>query len=111
MRGQKFENAFYKKDTANAFFDRAKISPSARKNPELFDLVLGTSNQFDSLAEGMADRLAALQKKAGRSFTAKEIGVALSTDKLNRVSSLFKSSPNAWAGVKARFKAERAIFQ
>ncbi len=100
-----------KKDTAAAFFDRANISSSARKNPELFDLVLGTSNQFDSLAEGMADRLAALQKKAGRSFSAKEIGVALSNDKLSRISSLFKSSPDAWDGVTARFKAERAIFQ
>lgn len=100
-----------KKATANAFFDRANIAPGARANPELFDLVLGTSNQFDSLAEGMADRLAALQKKAGRSFSAKEIGVALSNDKLSRISSLFKSSPDAWDGVRARFKAERAIFQ
>lgn len=100
-----------KKDTAAAFFDRANIAPNVRSNPELFDLALGTSNQFDSLAEGMADHLATLQKKAGRSFTAKEVGVALSNYKLEHITSLFKSSPDAWAGVKARFKAERAIFQ
>ncbi len=97
--------------TVNAFFDKANIQASVRKDPELFDLIVGTTNQFDSLADGMAEHLKSLQKKAGKSFSVKEVGVALSKYKLDNISSLFKSSPKAWVGVKARFKAEQAIFQ
>lgn len=94
----------------DAFFDRAGIQGAARQSPELVDLVMGTLNQFGGLANKMADHLQAKQAEADRSFSAREVGMTLSDYKLSRVTSLFKSSPGAWAGVRARFQAERKVF-
>ncbi len=96
---------------ANAFFDRAGVSEQARKDPELFDMVLGTANHIGTLIDGVADHVRQLQARKGSKMTANEIGVAIAERKLSRVTSMFKSSPDAWKGLRNRFRAERAVFQ
>lgn len=94
----------------DAWFDKAGVDARARKDPELFDVVLGTLNQYDSLANGMAEHVAAKQKAAGRTLTADEIGVALQEYKWDKVTTHFKSSPKAHSGIRNRINREGALF-
>ncbi len=104
------------KAKVDAFFDRAEIDPAARKDARLFDVVLGTLNQYFKLADGMADYIAATQKAAmekpgGKKLTADQIGVALQDYKWGKVSTHFKSSPKAHEGIRNRVNREGALFE
>lgn len=104
------------KAKVDAFFDRAEIDPAARKDERLFDVVLGTLNQYFKLANGMADHLAATQKAAlakpgGKKLTADQIGVALQDYKWGNVAANFKSSPKAHEGIRNRVNREGALFE
>ncbi|MCK6506981.1 peptidoglycan-binding protein [Myxococcota bacterium] len=98
------------KAKVDAWFDKAGVDANARKDPELFDVVLGTLNQYDSLANGMAEHVAAKQKAAGKTLTADEIGVALQEYKWDKVTTHFKSSPKAHSGIRNRINREGALF-
>lgn len=98
------------KAKVDAWFDKAGVDATARKDPELFDVVLGTLNQYDSLAGGMAEHIAAKQKAAGKTLTADEIGVALQEYKWDKVTTHFKSSPKAHSGIRNRVNREGALF-
>jgi hypothetical protein len=51
-----------------------------------------------------------LQERAGRKFSANEIGKALADYKETKISSWFRSSPGAHAGIENRFEAEGRQF-
>jgi hypothetical protein len=99
------------KAKVDAFFDRAEIDPAARKDARLFDVVLGTLNQYFTLANGMADHIAATQKAAKKKLSVDEIGVALQDYKWGKVSAHFKSSPKAHTGIRNRVNREGALFE
>ena len=99
------------KEKVNAWFDTASVAASVRKDPRLFDLVVGTLNQYSSLAERHARAVAAAQKEAERSLTADEVGVALQESKWGAVETNFKSSPKAWEGIYNRVNREGAMFK
>lgn len=71
---------------------------------------MGTTNHVGELADGAAKHLAGLQQRAGRKFSANEIGKALADYKETRISSWFRSSPGAHAGIENRFEAEGRQF-
>lgn len=95
----------------DGFFDAAELDEKARKDSRLFDVVLGTLNQYGGLADGMAAHIAARQKAAGRKLTADEVGVALQEFKWGKVDAHFQSSPDARPGIRNRINREGALFE
>lgn len=98
------------KEKVDAWFDAAGVDAAVRKDTELFDVVLGTINQYSSLADGMAKHIAAKQAAAGKKLSADEIGVALQDHKWGNVTSNFKSSPKAHTGIRNRVNREGELF-
>lgn len=92
-----------------AFFDAVGAPEAARQDPRLYDLVLGTLNQYGPLAEGMAAQLAEQAPEAG--WDAAALGLALQAVKRERVPGHFRSSPRAQAGIYARIEREAALFR
>jgi hypothetical protein len=88
------------------WMDTAGVSEEARKDPRLFDIVVGTLNQYGELAPAHARQVRATGAK-----TADEVGAALQQSKQERVGSNFKSSPKAHAGIYARIEREGSMFQ
>ena len=99
-----------KADEVTALFDQAGVSAAARKDADLYDIAIGTVNQYGSLAKGMAEAVKAKQDAAKRPLTADEVGAALQADKTSKVKTHFKSSPNAWDGINARIDREKGLF-
>lgn len=99
-----------KGDNVQRFMDLAKLSPEVRQDPRIVDLIMGTTNHVGGLADGAARHLAGLQQRAGRSFSANEIGKALADFKETKIASWFRSSPGAHAGIENRFEAEGRQF-
>jgi len=107
----KMQEAFLlidKMDDANAFMARAGISESVKKDPRIVDLVLGSANHAGTLIDGMADDLKRMQSK--RKYSANELGRVITDYKHNKVTRWWRSSSDAWAGLRARFKAEKKVF-
>ncbi|MDP2312686.1 MAG: peptidoglycan-binding domain-containing protein, partial [Pseudomonadota bacterium] len=100
-----------KADEVTAFFDAAGVSAEARKDLDLYDVVIGTVNQYGSLAKGMAAAVKAKQDAKKSPLTADEVGAALQDDKSAKVSTHFKSSPKAHAGIKERIGREKGLFE
>jgi hypothetical protein len=92
-----------------AFFDAAKVPASLRTDPDLYDVAIGTLNQYNTLTASMATALAARIAKMSAP-TADQVGAALQDIKSGNVKSNFKSSPNAWDGINARIDREKALF-
>jgi len=92
------------------FMDAAELAPEVRQDNRIRDLIMGTTNHVGGLAKGVSSHLAQLQRNAGRKLTANEVGQAITDFKKGRVSSWFRSSPGAQAGVTNRFNAERQVF-
>ena len=114
----KAQEAFLEHDVAGdvaSFFDRAGASQAARADADLYDVAIGTRNQYGSLTNGMADAVAAKQaeakKKSNQDFSAAEFGRALQDDKESKVATQFKSSPKAQPGIHDRIARERKLFQ
>lgn len=99
-----------KADEVTAWMERAKVVESARTDPELYDVVMGTVNQYGGLADGMADRVAG-KANDKKPLSADDVGRALQDDKAARVESTFKSSPKAWGGIRERITREKKLFQ
>jgi hypothetical protein len=99
-----------KGDNVQQFMDLAKLSPEVRQDPRIVDLIMGTTNHVGGLADGAARHLAGLQQRAGRKFSANEIGKALADFKETKIASWFRSSPGAHAGIENRFEAEGRQF-
>lgn len=97
-------------ESVSKFMDRAQLSEEVRKDPRIVDLVMGTSNQVASLADGVADYLAQKQAAAGRKLSVEEVGVAITQYKKEHIGSWFKSSPEAHAGIRNRYNDEQAVF-
>lgn len=95
----------------DGFFDAAEVEENARKDSRLFDVVLGTLNQYSSLADGMAAHIAARQKAAGRKLSADEVGVALQEFRWGKVDAHVQSSPDARPGIRNRINREGALFE
>lgn len=91
------------------FFESAKVPAALRTDPDLYDVVIGTLNQYSGLANGFATQLAARIAKMS-SPTADAVGAALQDIKRGSVETNFKSSPNAWDGINARIDREAALF-
>ncbi len=96
-------------EKVKAFFDAAKVPESLRKDDDLYDVAIGTLNQYGGLANGMATDLAAAIAKM-KSPTADQVGAALQDIKRGKVQSHFKSSPNAWGGIEERIDREKRLF-
>lgn len=92
-----------------AFFDAANVPAEARTDTDLYDVAIGTLNQYGALADGMASTLAT-QIATMEVPSADAIGAALQDIKATKVESHFKSSPNAWNGIRERIAREKAIF-
>jgi hypothetical protein len=99
-----------KGDNVSSFMNRAQLSPEVRQDPRIVDLIMGTTNHVGGLADSAANHLAQLQQRAGRKLTANEVGTALAEYKETRISSWFRSSPGAHAGLENRFNAEARAF-
>lgn len=97
-------------DKVTAFFDTAKVPAELRKDPDLYDVAVGTLNQYNNLANGMATDLAA-KIAAMKSPTADQVGAALQDIKAGKVESHFKSSPDAWEGIRERIGREKRMFE
>lgn len=97
-------------ESVNNFMSRAQLSEDVRKDPRIVDLVMGTTNQVASLADGVADYLAQKQASAGRKLTVEEVGVAITDYKKSHIGSWFKSSPGSQAGIRNRYNEEQAVF-
>ncbi len=97
-------------DRVKALMDAAGASETARKDPRLMDLMMGTVNQYRGLAKGHIASAAAAQTQAKRTFSADELALAIQDNKAANVESNFKSSPDAWEGLRARIADERAVF-
>lgn len=94
-----------------AMFDKVGASEEARKDPRLFDLMLGTANQLGGLADRVAGDVARQQDKSGKKFNADELGRAVIDDKLQNVDRFFASSKqDTRDGVRARYNDERTVF-
>jgi hypothetical protein len=72
--------------------------------------VIGTLNRYSSLADGFAASLAA-RITTMPSPTADAVGAALQDIKSGSVKTNFRSSPNAWNGIRARIDRERALVE
>lgn len=99
-----------KGDNVSNFMELAKLSPEVRQDPRIVDLIMGTTNHVGGLADSAARHLAQLQQRTGRPLTANEVGTALAEYKETRISSWFRSSPGAHAGLENRFNAEARAF-
>jgi hypothetical protein len=99
-----------KGDNVNRFMGLAQLSPEVRQDPRIVDLIMGTTNHVGGLADSAARHLAQLQQRTGRPLTANEVGPALAEYKETRISSWFRSSPGAHAGLENRFNAEARAF-
>ncbi|MES2643574.1 MAG: peptidoglycan-binding domain-containing protein [Myxococcota bacterium] len=99
-----------KADEVTTFFDQAGVSAEARKDLDLYDVAIGTVNQYGGLAKGMADAVKAKQDAKKTPLTADEVGTTLQDDKDSKVKTNFKSSPNAWGGIKERISREKGLF-
>ena len=104
---QKFMEAELKAKV-DRWFDSAGVTGEARKDPRLFDVVVGTLNQYGTLSDGMAKGVA--PKKGEGPKTADQVGTELQDDKWGSVGSNFKSSPKAHDGIYARINREDAMF-
>jgi hypothetical protein len=110
--GQAQENFVLKDKGQNIqkFMDKAELSPEVREDPRIQDLIMGTTNHVGGLADGAAEHIAALQRQAGRKLTANEVGKAIAEFKESKISSWFRSSPGAQAGIAQRFQDEATAF-
>jgi hypothetical protein len=107
------QEAFALKDKGQniqRFMDKAELSPEVREDPRIQDLIMGTTNHVGGLADGAAEHIAALQRQTGRPLTANEVGKAIAEFKESKISSWFRSSPGAHAGLENRFAAEARAF-
>jgi hypothetical protein len=107
------QEAFALKDKGQniqRFMDKAELSAEVREDPRIQDLIMGTTNHVGGLADGAAEHIAALQRQAGRPLTANEVGKAIAEFKESKISSWFRSSPGAHAGLENRFEAEARAF-
>lgn len=107
------QEAFALKDKGQniqRFMDKAELSPEVREDPRIQDLIMGTTNHVGNLADSAAEHIAALQRQAGRKLTANEVGKAIAEFKESKISSWFRSSPGAHAGLENRFEAEARAF-
>jgi hypothetical protein len=74
--------------------------------------MMGTTNQIGGLANEVGSDVGAEQKKAGKPFTADEIGRAVVEDKLSNVDSFFHNSKQSTRdGIRERYKEELGVFQ
>jgi len=91
------------------FFDAAKVPASLRKDPDLYDVVVGTLNQYGGLATTISAEVA---KKLAvmKAPTAADVGRAIQDIKEPKVEANFRSSPKAWQGIHDRIARERAMF-
>lgn len=96
--------------SVDGFMNRAQLSDEVRNDPRIVDLVMGTTNQVASLADGVADFLAQKQASLGRKLSVEEVGVAITDYKKEHIGSWFKSSPEAQAGIRNRYNEEQAVF-
>jgi len=92
------------------FMDKAQLSPEVRSDPRIQDLIMGTTNHVGNLADSAAEHIATLQRQLGRPMTANEVGKAIAEFKESRISSWFRSSPGAQAGIAQRFQDEATAF-
>jgi hypothetical protein len=85
------------------------VPAALRKDPDLYDLAMGTINQYGSLLGTIQAEVA---KKIGamKAPTAADVGRAIQDVKEPNVEANFKSSPNAWQGVHDRITRERSLF-
>ncbi len=97
-------------DAVQALLNTAGASDTAKKDPRLFDLAMGTRNQYGGLATTHAKAAATQQKASGKTFSANEIGQAMQQSKSDKVTTNFASSPKAWPGIRNRIKDEKAVF-
>jgi hypothetical protein len=99
-----------KGDNVERFMNKAQLSAEVRQDPRIIDLIMGTTNHVGELADSAATYIANLQKRAGHPLTANEIGKAIAEYKETKISSWFRSSPGAHAGIENRFEAEARAF-
>jgi hypothetical protein len=99
-----------KKSKVDEFLTEAQLSDTVKKDPRIFDLVLGTLNHVDSLAEPIPTMLARKQREKGRPLSADEVGQLITWFKGTKVTSWFISSPKAQKGVRNRFRDEGKVF-
>ena len=97
-------------ESVGRFMDRAQLSEAVRQDPRIVDLVMGTTNQVASLADGVAEFLAQKQASAGRKLSVEEVGVAITQYKKEHIGSWFRSSPEAQAGIRNRYNEEQSVF-
>ncbi|NCG20580.1 MAG: hypothetical protein GWP91_16345 [Rhodobacterales bacterium] len=98
-------------DAVQKLLKNAGASDEAKKDPRLFDLAMGTRNQYGGLATGHAAAAATAQKASGKTFSANELGTAIQTSKAANVTKNFKGSPKAWPGIRDRISDEKAVFK
>lgn len=98
-------------DRVAKLMDAAGASAEARKDPRLVDLMMGTVNQYGGLANGHIGAAAEAQTKAKRAFTADELARSIQDHKAANVETNFRRSPDAWDGIRARIRDERAVFE
>lgn len=99
------------REDVHAFFTLAQVDTPARSDPRLFDLAMGTVNQYGGLSQGIAEHVRAERQRLGRPMTADEVGRAMQTIKLQNLHLNFESSPGAWDGVRRRIEREAAMFE
>lgn len=97
-------------DKVKTFFDNAKVPEALRKDEDLYDVALGTVNQYGGIAQKLATSLAG-KIAAMKAPTAKTVGAELQDLKTSGVESHFKSSPKAWGGIRERIDREKAMFE
>jgi len=109
----KAQEAFLKSEYApkvKAFFDKANVPEAIRADPDLYDVTMGTVNQYGGLANHISDAVAEAQKASKTPLTAKQIGRIMQETKAGHVTDWFRSSPNAWAGIRDRVSREGKLF-
>jgi len=92
------------------FMDKAQLSPEVRQDSRIVDLIMGTTNHVGDLADSAATYIANRQRQLGRPMTANEVGKAIAEYKETKITSWFRSSPGAHAGIENRFEAEARAF-
>ncbi|PIQ29215.1 hypothetical protein COW36_17490 [bacterium (Candidatus Blackallbacteria) CG17_big_fil_post_rev_8_21_14_2_50_48_46] len=99
-----------KGDNVQRFMDKAQLSPEVRQDSRIVDLIMGTTNHVGDLADSAATYIANRQRQLGRPMTANEVGKAIAEYKETKITSWFRSSPGAHAGIENRFEAEARAF-
>jgi peptidoglycan hydrolase-like protein with peptidoglycan-binding domain len=109
------QEAFLDVDKAKqvqALFDKLGASDEVRKDPRLVDLLMGTTNQIGGFANRVTADVGAEQKKAGKPFTADQLGQAVVKDKIDNVDTFFSHSQKGTRdGIRERYNEELAVFQ